>query len=267
MTEATRSSVHWSQALASWAIPDGILAQAPEDPWRLPVALFEPTEQALLTPSHRRALEALNPGDSVIDVGAGRCAMSLPLRPPAARIIAVDGAPEMLENSPADVTILGRWPEVAAQAGEAAVVVCGHVLYNVPDLAPFVLALDKAATRRVVIEITDSHPRNRAVERDLWQHFWGIQRPTGPTWEDATAVMREAGLQPAVDHWQSEQRGGFPNLEDLVSWMRRTVCLAPSREAEVRDIVMRHTVERDGRWQLSTEPRSLTTIWWDKASR
>src|SRR5205085_10013818 len=106
-------------------------------------------------------------GDDVLAVGAGRCEMSLPLRPPAGRIIAVDGSPAMLENSPADATVLGRWPDVAPQVGHAAVVVCGHVLYNVPDLGPFIRALQSAARRRVVIEITQSHPRMRAVESAL----------------------------------------------------------------------------------------------------
>jgi trans-aconitate methyltransferase len=255
----------WKDALTSWAIPDSILAQAREDPWALPVALFE-SKQPDISLSHRRALEALADGDTVIDVGAGRCAMSLPLRPPAARIVAVDSAPTMLEKSPADVTILGRWPDVAPQAGQASVVVCGHVLYNVADLTPFVSALNDAATGRVVVEITRSHPRNRLLERELWRHFWNLERPEGPTWEDAVAVMREGGIEPKVELWESHQRGGFQSLDELVSWMRRTVCLAPGREDEVRAIVMKHAAEADGLWRLSPEPRALTTLWWDVPS-
>src|SRR5713101_1147957 len=191
------AATRWKDALASWAIPERILAQAPDDPWALPVALFE-NRQPEISPSHRRALEALAAGDTVLDVGAGRCAMSLPLRPPAQRIVAVDSTPAMLENSPADMTILGRWPDVAPQAGQAAVVVCGHVLYNVADLVPFITALNTAATRRVVIEITRSHPRNRPLERALWKHFWNLERPDGPGWGDAVSVMREAGIEPGV---------------------------------------------------------------------
>ena len=257
------SSEKWRAALESWAIPDSILAQPKEDPWALPVALFEALPKATLTRSHRRALEVLRRNDDVLDVGAGRCAMSLPLRPPASRIIAVDGRAEMLENSPADVTVLGRWPDVASQAGQAAVVVCGHVLYNVQDLPPFIRALNAAARHRVVLEITQSHPRNRALEHELWRHFWGLERPTGPTWADAVAVIRECGIEPQTERWESEQRGGFENLEDLATWMRRSVCLDASRDEEVRAIVMRHTMQRDGRWLMSTEPRLLTTIWWD----
>ena len=262
MSQAPDAATRWKDALASWAIPESILAQAHEDPWALPVALFE-RKQADISASHRRALESLEAGGTVLDVGAGRCAMSLPLRPPAQRIVAVDSSPAMLENSPADVTILGRWPDVAAQAGRASVVVCGHVLYNVADLVPFVAALHDATDRRVVVEITRSHPRNRALERALWRHFWNLERPQGPTWEDAVAVMRDAGIEPNVELWESEQRGGFQSLDELVSWMRRTVCLDPGRDDEVRTIVLQHAAERDGLWRLSPEPRALTTLWWD----
>jgi hypothetical protein len=259
--QAPVAATRWKESLASWAIPDRILAQAPEDPWALPVALFE-SRQSDISPSHRLALESLTGGD-VLDVGAGRCAMSLPLRPPAQRIVAVDSSPAMLENSPADLTILGRWPDVAPQAGRATVVVCGHVLYNVADLVPFVTALNGAAQRRVVVEITRSHPRNRLLERELWRHFWNLERPQGPTWEDAVAVIREAGIEPNVELWESQQRGGFESLDELVSWMRRTVCLDPDRQDEVRAIVLQHATERDGLWRLSPEPRALTTLWWD----
>jgi len=260
---APDAATRWKDGLASWAIPDSILAQARADPWALPVTLFENKRPDSISPSHRRALESLEAGGTVLDVGAGRCAMSLPLRPPAQRIVAVDSSPAMLENSPADVTILGRWPDVAAQAGRASVVVCGHVLYNVADLIPFVTALNDAADRRVVVEITRSHPRNRALERALWRHFWNLERPEVPTWEDTVAVMREAGIEPEVELWESQQRGGFETLNELVSWMRQTVCLTPARDDEVRAIVVQHVAERDGLWRLSPEPRALATLWWD----
>src|SRR5205807_5727272 len=137
------------------------------------------------------------------------------------------------------------------------------VLYNVSDLMPFITALNNAATRRVVIEITRSHPRNRPLERALWRHFWNLERPTVPGWEDAVAVMREGGIEPNVDLWESDQHGGFHSLEELVSWMRQTVCLDPAREDEVRAIVLEHAMEHDGLWRMSSEPRALATLWWD----
>ena len=44
------------------------------------------------------------------------------------------------------------WPDVASQAPPADVVVSSHVLYNVPDIGPFLVALHEHARRRVVVE-------------------------------------------------------------------------------------------------------------------
>jgi len=239
--------------------------QAPANPWEPSVERFQPRRDQGLSPSHRRALEALPQGGDVLDVGAGRCAMSLPLRPPARGIIAVDVSAAMLQDSEADVTVLGRWPEVADRAGRADVVVCGHVLYNVAELAPFVRALDAAARRRVVVELTREHPRGQRHERDLWRHFWALERPTGPTWEDAVAVLRECDIEPRHELWEREPRGGHADLDDLVAALRREVCLRSERDAELRELLRPYAVERDGRWLAGAEPRAVVTLWWDKA--
>src|SRR5438105_9452665 len=90
----------WREALASWAIPEDILARAPESPWTFPVELFASRARAApatLTPSNRRALEALPEGGTVIDVGCGAGAASLALVPKAGRLIGVDPSASMLE--------------------------------------------------------------------------------------------------------------------------------------------------------------------------
>src|SRR3989442_8618469 len=90
----------WREALASWAIPEEILARAPESPWGFPVELFASRAQAgprNLAPSNRRALEALPEGGSALDVGCGAGAASLALVPKARRLIGVDSSAGMLE--------------------------------------------------------------------------------------------------------------------------------------------------------------------------
>src|SRR5437660_1539925 len=152
-------------ARASGPVPESTLAGAPESPWTSPVSpsagRLRPAP-ATLTPSNRRALEALPEGGTVLDVGCGAGAASLALVPKAGRLIGVDPSASMLEAfqdkaRAAEVPsteIEGSWPEVAAQTPVADVVVCHHVAYNVPDLAPFVLRLIDHATHRVVMEMT-----------------------------------------------------------------------------------------------------------------
>src|SRR5438093_5542789 len=114
----------WTEALASWAIPQEILATAPESPWHFPVSVFarrgETAATSELTFSNLRAYEALPQGGTVLDVGCGGGAASLPLAARASRLIGVDTSIEMLnaflENSRAArvraEAIDGRRPEV-----------------------------------------------------------------------------------------------------------------------------------------------------------
>ena len=38
LTNTAGAGAHWRQALEAWTIPEEIRAQAPEDPWALPVS-------------------------------------------------------------------------------------------------------------------------------------------------------------------------------------------------------------------------------------
>ena len=70
----------WAEALAAWAIPDHILAAAPEDPWAHPPKRFAASDEDRAdTPSMRAAAAMLAQGGSVLDVGCGGGRSSIPL--------------------------------------------------------------------------------------------------------------------------------------------------------------------------------------------
>src|SRR5207244_11958677 len=87
---------------------------------------------------------------------------------------------------------LGSWPAIEAAAPVADVVVCGHVLYNVQELEPFVRALTAHARARVVIELTDIHPW--AWMGFLYERFHDLARPEGPTAALCEAAIGELGI-------------------------------------------------------------------------
>ena len=258
------SARRWREDLDSWAIPPAILAAAPETPWGCPTGLFaRAAEEALAArdatpgPSLHRAREALPEGGSILDVGAGGGAASLPLCPPAGAVTAVDQSPAMLaafaelaEHQGIDHTeVEGLWPDVAGHVGPADVVVCHHVLYNVGDLVPFVVALTGHARRRVVVEITARHPQ--AILNPLWAHFHGVTRPTGPTAADAATVLRDLGLAVGVEEIEAPPRWMTAgHREEQVAFARRRLCLPADRDAEVAAVL-----EPPG-------PRRQVTLWW-----
>lgn len=264
----------WRRDIARWGIPDEILANAPESPWGFPVDLFrvrsELAADAEPTISTRRAREALPPGGSVLDVGVGGGAASLPLGDAAGVIVGVDTSSEMLDTfreaarARGIVTeeVLGAWPDVAPESQVADVVVCHHVLYNGVDLEGFAPALDAHARHRVVIEMTATHPL--AWMADLWRRFHGLERPTRPTADDAFECLAELGLGPRRQDRPAERGGGgFERREDAIALVRRRLCLPADKDAEIVEALGDRLVEDGGLWSTGPRHERLVTLWWD----
>jgi SAM-dependent methyltransferase len=262
----------WREQLDGWAIPAEILAAAPESPWQFPVGLFRSRARRAgsrpATPSNREAARFLPPGGVVLDVGAGGGAASLPLAGVAGRLVGVDESADMVAaflaaaaaaGVPAEA-VEGRWPEVAGRVAAADVVVCHHLLYNVADLAPFADALTGHARRRVVVELTERHPL--VGLGPLWWRFHRLERPAGPGADDAVAALEALGLQVARQDWESRDRFGFDDFDELVAFTRRRLCLPADRDPEVAAALLEAGTRRvDGVW-VSGQPRRVTSLSW-----
>lgn len=262
---ATDAAARWSEALAAWAIPDQILNAAPQSPWHHSPATFRRAADLALdeelpqSPSRRAALEALPDGGSVLDVGAGGGAASLPLVPPAGLLIAVDQSQAMLdtfaeaaeEQGAFHREVAGSWPDVAGHVEAADVVVCHNVAYNVPDLVPFAAALTDHARARVVLELTAEHPL--AVTNHLWLGLHGIERPTSPTAADAVAVLVEIGLEVHTARFERPSLSGGMERSDRVALARRQLCVGPERDVEIEALLGSRN---------DASLRQFVTIWW-----
>ena len=253
----------WADALDSWKIPEEILSRATESPWLFPPEAFaEAARRALagpLTPTHLRALEVLPKDGAVLDVGCGAGAASLPLASRAKLIVAVDQSQAMLERfrslAPNQVDVLtvnGNWPDCADEIEDADVAICANVAYNVRELGRFVDALTRRSRVRVVLELTARHPQSSL--NWLWQHFWNLERPTRPTAWDAAAVIAEAlGYEVHSERWTRRGPGVTRLDAEWVAWMRRRLCLAPSRDAELAALLENSEPE---------PPTPMVTLWW-----
>ena len=268
----------WRGRLAEWAIPDEIVARAPESPWGFPAECFrrrgETAPDPEPSPTTRRALDALPRGGTVLDIGVGGGGTSLPLAGKAGSIVGIDQQPDMLEGflanaAAADVDavgIAGTWPDAASDVDPADVVVAGHVLYNVPAIGPFVRAMGEHARRRAVTELTQTHPLEWM--RDLWLRFHGLERPDEPTADDAAAVLGELGLPAEREDRLVVERnvgGGFRRREDAVHVVRKRLCLPADRDAEIAEALGPRLREVDGVWDIGPEERTVVTLWWDTA--
>ena len=264
------AAAQWARNLEEWAIPAAILAQASASPWEFPPGVFERRADRAIsrrTPSTVAALEALPKGGSVLDVGCGAGAASLPLADRATRLVGVDTDARALNEFRTRAiargvqvsTVKGRWPEVADRTPPVDVVVCNHVAYNVPDLVAFAGGLSEKARSRVVLELTLVHPR--AYLNDLWMHFHNLPRPARPTADDTEAVLREAGLAIHRDDWTPSEPGTwFESIDEAVAWTGRAVCLTDDRLGELRSTIEPGLLRIDG--MVAQPPRPRATIWW-----
>ncbi|MGV9293638.1 class I SAM-dependent methyltransferase [Amycolatopsis sp. NPDC003676] len=261
---------NWRDLLAAWAIPDTV--HPPESPWVLPREVFlRRADRRIAAPigaTHRLAAEALQEPGTVLDVGAAAGAASLPLvgRSNVTAVTALDTDDELLAafaERAAGIEhrlLSGRWPELAADAGVADVVVCGNVVYNVPDLAPFAAALTAAARRRVVVETAARHPLTEL--NPLWQRFHGIERPTGPTAEDCVAALAEVGIEPEVVAWQRPPEPEYAEFSTTVDVVRRRLCLPADAAGEVERALLGLGVDPEMPPDLGSSGRDLVTLVW-----
>ena len=280
MNDASRFAQAWAEALAAWAIPQPILDAAPESPYGFPAELFERRGHRSIrddpTPTTARALEALGDGGTVLDIGVGGGATCLPLADRCTGLVAVDGQADMLvaierraRELDLDVTtVLGRWPDVAAETPAVDVAVCGHVAYNAPDLGPFLTALSSHAGRRVAIELTELHPLSWM--NDLWLRFHDVVRPERPSADDAETLSRALGFrvhrEDRIDN-EDMAGSGFEHREDAISLVRRRLCLTPDRDDEIADALGTRLAEHGGLWGAGPHEQRVVTLWWDTVAQ
>jgi SAM-dependent methyltransferase len=252
----TPAGDNWRSQLLSWAIPDEIVAQAEVPPWAHDPATFAVDETIDgSSPIFELARELLPlHGGSVMDVGCGGGRSSLPLVPRANRLVGVDENPAMLARfaqaaleARVDFSeIQGRWPDVVVARELAGnpiepcdVVVCHHVFFNVADLEPFVVALTAMARLGVVAVLPTHHPLS--AWNAAWKHFWNLDRPVGPTSDDAVAVLKALGIEPeifVVPRPPMARQSEDPAA--LVVAARRRLCLPASRDAEIQSWLADH---------------------------
>ena len=267
MVETNEANRRWADMLAGWAIPEELLQAAPASPYFFdPKVFITAADEALAraedSPSDAVARESLPEGGAVLDVGVGAGAASLRLATRAGHIVGVDLNRELLDVFASraralgveHTTLEGGWPEVALRTSPADVVLCHHVVYNVADLAGFADALTARATRRVVVELTTTHPL--AWMAPYWEAVHGLAQPKRPTADDAVEVLASLGLDVRQRRWQRRLQMIGESDADHVSRVARRLCLGPDRHAEVQRLLEAIP---------PPDAREVTTLWWDTA--
>lgn len=264
----------WASQLDAWEIPQHLLDQMDGSPYGWPQAMWKRRSELSKVESREpRTTEIVRSmlGDtgSLIDIGAGRGRASLPLAAAGHHLTAVEPDPAMAAGLREEAAEMGveieiveqRWPQAAATAPKAMVVMAAHVVYDCRDIAAFIGAMHASATEGVVIELTESHPWSSLAPYYLALH--GLERPAGPTVEDLVAVVEEVlGVEPVVERWSRPGQMWFADWDEILEFYGRRLVLPLQRRHELRPLLESSVVEREGRLFFGDDDRQLATTWW-----
>jgi hypothetical protein len=155
----------------------------------------------------------------------------------------------------------GRWPDAATLVGIHDVVMASHVVYDVADIGPFVLAMDSVAGNGVVIELTDRHPWVHLAP--YYRALHGLERPDGPSWEGLAEVIVEAvGREPSVEVWKRPSDLWFESNQEILEFFGRRLLIGPDRWPELERLLEPEIFAGPGGLQVGDEDRDLITMWW-----
>ena len=254
-------------------IPQRLLDAAEESPYGWPPWIWERMSAVARSSPPPITLDIarrlLGDHGSVLDVGAGRGRASLPLAELGHDLTAVEPDAGMADGFEEDAARLrvtarlvrGRWPAAAAEVPKADVVISAHVVYDVPGIGPFITALNDAARRAVVIEMTYRHPR--VVTAPLFTAVHGVDRPGGPSADDlARVILEELDIRPNVERWERPSTLWFRNWDEILAFYGRRVALPTARRPELRSLLEPQVTEENGRMYVGDRVGHHCTVWW-----
>lgn len=170
-----------------------------------------PANHPLLLSNARRPLDPnleiiasyIEPDDVIVDVGGGAGRYSLPLALRCREVVDVDASAGMGEGFAANAGRAGirnarfvqaTWPMTDPPAGSVALVT--HATYLTRDIVPFIEALERARTRRVIISVNAPPPPAR--NRTIYALLYGEAEEIVPGHAELVPVLWELGILPDV---------------------------------------------------------------------
>jgi SAM-dependent methyltransferase len=248
-----------------------------DDPWAGKAREFnERVQRRWSGPDSSRQFVSsrVEPGTTVLDIGAGTGAWSILLAPKAARVTAIDASPAMAsvmrENlanggvTNVDV-VEGSWPDVSVEPHDYSL--CAHAMYGSPDLPAFVEAMMRATRRTCFLMLRA--PVTGGIMAQAAMRLWG-QPHDSPNFPIAYNVLLQMGLTPNVLMESGPAGSGglwdartSASLDEALARMKRHFGLADSADydAYFLDLLGRRLEQRDGPYVWERDMRSALVYW------
>jgi hypothetical protein len=237
--EVWREMQRAERAQAEAHTPEGLVN--PADYWATQADRFQKAASRVPQPDSfmQFVLPRLRPGDRVADVGAGSGRYVPTLAAHCRELVAVEPSASMrghLEATVArhklgNVQVVGEpWPE--AELGAVDVVVCAHVLYSLADAAPFLEALDAAATRACFLLLFPKH--HLGALNIFWQRFHGEERLPLPAALEALNLCWQLGIKASLQIIPATSIYSYDDAEEALVDLRWRLRFAPDAQRDAR---------------------------------
>ena len=218
------------------------------------------------------ALDALRariePGETVLDIGAGGGRYALPLALKAREVVAVEPSEGMravlhegmAEHGVANVRVLDEtWPCAAPPVADVALI--AHVGYDIEAIGPFLEAMEGAARRLCVAMMLSRPPPSRADP--FWEAVHGEPRDPLPALPEFLALQLARGCLCEVAF---VEYGGltYDSMDDALRFLRQQLWVAEGgpEDAQLRDLLPGHVRVEDGRVAFTWDAGVLGVVCW-----
>jgi iron complex transport system ATP-binding protein len=224
-------------------------------------------------PIREAVLSRVEPGSTVLDIGAGTGAWLPELSRRAGRVVAIEPSEDMRsvllerveEEGLTNVEVVAEsWPLASPPPCDLAL--CSHALYGSPDFAAFAGAMDEAASRFCLIVLRA--PRPDFLLAEAAREAFG--RPhDGPNIFVAYGALVEMGMAPEILMEEGERFDDrrFPSPESALAEVESLLGIvgADYRRGTLEELV-RSRLLRDGEeWILRRDARSGLLSWRPRA--
>lgn len=217
-------------------------------------------------PFLRRLRSVTDASSTLVDVGAGAGRHALEVAAVARHVTAVEPSAAMLavlrryaaQRAITNLTtVQASWD--AADVAPVDIAYSSYVLTLVPDAPDFLAKLEAVARRHVLLYLGD-YSGDAALD-PLWRHFHDVPRAPGATYDDAVAVLRELGIEPAVEVVEVANDRRFATIEEAAEHYREWLFLddEPAVMRELEGLLRSWLLGQDGAFRspLGSVPAAI----------
>lgn len=214
----------------------------------------------------------IEPNDTVLDVGCGNGAITIPLAQKARSVTALDSSTRMLEflgkkaGHPSNIQMINKGLEEvdAQEIGYHDVVVASRSLNGIADIQAQLEKLDRIARKYVYITLWGVD--NRKFENEMAE-LLGRESHQNPEYILVYNILYEMGIQANVEFLKSNTRNHYSNMDealDRIKWR-----IGDLDEGE-KSIIKKHlervlTRNSDGSLTYTRTNSKWVLIWWEKS--